>query len=127
MTSEVTYNSVNQTIEIVHTEVLTVRNLEKATTEAMTLHKELGVNAVLIDTSSLESVESLISLYDLPKQYDEGGVSRKVRIAMVIPETSAAKEAVEFYENVCNNRGWVVLPFERRDEATEWLMAEECA
>ena len=125
MPSDVTYNSEFQIIEIMHTGTLTVQNLEKTTSEAMALHKELGVNAVLIDTSNLESVESLTDFYDLPKQYEEGGASRAIRIALVMPETSAAREAAKFYENVCINRGWAVLPFERRDEAIEWLMANK--
>ena len=125
MPSDVTYNSKLRIIEIVHSGTLTVQNLEKSTSEAMALHKELGVNAVLIDTSNLESVESLIEFYDLPRQYEEGGASRAVRIALVMPETSAAREAAKFYDNVCNNRGWQVLPFEMLDDAIEWLMAKE--
>ena len=123
MPSEVRFNETLQIIEIAHTGILTLQNLEKATSEAMALHKELGVNAVLIDTSNLESVENVMDLYDLPQQYDDGGASRAVRIAVVVPETSAAREALQFYDDVCNNRGWVVRPFETPDEATEWLMA----
>ena len=127
MPSDVKYNSKFQIIEITHTGTLTLRNIEKTTSEAMALHKELGVNAVLIDTSNLKSVESLTVLYDLPNQYDEGGVSRAVCIALVMPETSAATEAMKFYDNVCNNRGWEVRPFERLGEAIEWLMANKFA
>ena len=127
MPSDVKHNRNFQIIEITHTGILTVQNLEKTTSEAMALHKELGVNAVLIDTSNLESVENLMDLYDLPQQYDDGGASRAVRIALVMPETSAAREAGQFYDDVCNNRGWVVRPFETRDEATEWLTAKESA
>ena len=127
MTSDVTYNSNIQIIEITHTGVLTKQGIETSTSEGLALHKELGVDAVLIDTLNLESVESLIDLYDLPKQYDEGGARRTVHIALVMPATSAARDAMQFYENVCVNRGWVVLPFERHDEATEWLLANKCA
>ena len=125
MASEVKYNSKLQIIEIMHAGTLSVRNIEKTTSEAMALHKELGVNAVLIDTSNLKSVESLTSLYELPQQYDEGGASRAVRIALVMPETSAATEAMKFYDNVCNNRGWEVRPFEKLGEAIEWLTANK--
>ena len=127
MPSDVTYNSKLQIIEIMHSGTLTVQNIEKTTSEAMALHKELGVNAVLIDTSNLKSVESLTELYDLPRQYDEGGVSRAIRIALVMPETSAARDAGKFYDNVCHNNGWEVRPFERLDEANEWLMASKFA
>ena len=127
MPSDVTYNSKLQIIEIMHSGTLTVQNIEKTTSEAMALHKELGVNAVLIDTSNLKSVESLTELYDLPRQYDEGGVSRAIRIALVMPETSAARDAGNFYDNVCHNNGWEVRPFERLHEANEWLMASKFA
>ena len=127
MPSDVTYNSDFQIIEIMHTGMLTAENLEKTTSKAMALHKELGVNAVLIDTSHLKSVENLLDLYDLPKEYSEGGASRAVRIALVMPETSAARVDAQFYDDVCSNRGWVVQQFERRDVATDWLIANEFA
>ena len=127
MPSDVTYNSKLQIIEIIHSGTLSVQNIEKTTFEAMALHKELGVNAVLIDTSNLKSVESLTELYDLPRQYDEGGVSRAIRIALVMPETSAARDAMKFYDNVCHNNGWEVRPFERLSEANEWLVAGKFA
>ena len=104
---------------IMHSGTLTVQNIEKTAFEAMALHKELGVNAVLINTSNLKSVESLIELYDLPRQYDEGGVSRAIRIALVMPETSAARDAMTVYDNVCHNNGWELRPFERRGEALD--------
>ena len=125
MPSDIKYNSESQIVEIMHSGILTVQNLEKSTAEAMAMHKELGVTAFLIDASNLESVENLMDVYDLPEQYDESGLSRAARIAVVMPETTAAREAVQFYDNVCNNRGWEVRSFEKLGEANEWLTANE--
>ena len=125
MPSDVKYNSESQIIEVVHTGTVTPQNIVEVTSDAITLHKELGVNIFLIDASNLESVESVVDLYDLPDQYDDSGLSRAARIALVMPETTAAREAAKFYDNVCNNRGWEVRSFEKLGEANEWLTANE--
>lgn len=125
MASNVKYNSNSGILEIVHTGRLTIEGIEESTSDGLNLHKKLDANAVLIDASKLESVENFIDLYDLPKQYDEAGANRNLRIALVMPKTREAIEAMQFYDNVCNNRGWVTTPFDTRDEATEWLLANQ--
>ncbi len=84
-----------------------------------------GVHAVLIDATDLESVASITDVYDLPRQYDNSGGSRSTRIALVSPRLPAAEKVTQFYDNVCNNRGWRVQPFDTRDEAVEWLTSNE--
>lgn len=131
MTTDVKYNSETRIIDIVHSGTLTAEKINNATSEALALHIELGVNAVLLDASKLESVANLTDFFDLPKQYDQGGASRNVRIAQVMPEAnetidlSEVVDTLQFYENVCNNRGWIVRTFYTRDEAIEWLLEKK--
>lgn len=56
-------------------------------------------------------------LFDLPRQYDDGGFSQLNRLAFVWPRHPAAKEVAEFYDDARNNRSWRVQTFDTRDEA----------
>ena len=123
-TYEVKLNATLPIIEIVHTGVLLSEDLRKATDEGVALHLESGVNRCLIDTSGLESVEAFLDLYELPDQYVEARVSRKMHIAIIMPKEGTAREAAQFYDDVCHNRGWLTRPFDSREEAVKWLMSK---
>jgi hypothetical protein len=97
------------------------KDLEVCTAEAAELQHEHSIYSVFINALSLESVESVTDLYDLPKQYVEQGVSRSTRIAITMPALEKARKFIRFYENVCINRGWTVGTFETRGEAEKWL------
>lgn len=96
-----------------------------ATSKAIAELKKHGFLGALVDLSKLESAPPLVDLYELPeKQYVSEGLSHRVHIAVVVPITSAAKQAARFYETVCVNRGWLVRSFPGRDEAIEWLAGQ---
>ena len=98
--------------------------LRELTSAAIALLKKQGVLGAFIDLIELESVTSIIDVFDLAdKQYDREGLNRNVRMAMVLPVSHSAKQAAEFYETVCVNRGWLVRSFPGRNEAIEWLKA----
>ena len=48
--------------------------------------------------TDMESPPSVTEVYDLPRQYDEGGFSRLNRLAFVWPRTPAAKTVAQFYD-----------------------------
>lgn len=121
---EVKLNETLPIIEIVHTGVLSSENLQKATDDAVALHKESGLNSCLIDASEMEFVEAFSDLYELPDQYSEAGVSRRIHIAIVMPKESTARKAAQFYDDLCHNRGWVTRAVDSREEAVKWLMSE---
>ena len=96
--------------------------LHELTSAAIALLKKQGVLGAFIDLIEVESVESIIDVFDLPdKQYEQEGLDRKVRLAMILPVSPVAKQAAEFYETVCVNRGWLARSFPGRNEAIEWL------
>lgn len=120
---EVKMNETLPIIEIVHTGILSSENLQKATDDGVALHLESGVNCCLIDASEIEFVEAFVDLYELPDQYAEAGVSRRIRVAIVMPKEGTAREAAQFYDDLCHNQGWVTRPFDSREEAVKWLMS----
>lgn len=125
MPYELKYNSTLRIIEIVHTGVLSAQDIRKSTAEAIALQWEYGAYAVLVDSIDLESVEHLTDVYDLPRHYEKAGVSHLTHIAVVLPRLRETRVISRFYDNVCNNRGWRVQPFETRDKAVAWLTASE--
>ena len=65
---------------------------------------------------------TLVDIFNLPtKQYLEEGADRSARVALLLPTPPKEREAVEFYETACRNRGWNVRSFDERPAAIDWL------
>jgi len=122
MTWTIEYNSNLRIIDLVIAGSLTGLDMKEVTSKLITLGKNQGVALFLVDTTDLELAPSLSRIIDLPdKQYEEEGLDRRIRLALVLPRSPKAKEAALFYETACVNRGWNVKTFPNREEAIEWL------
>lgn len=117
----ISFNGNLKLIELVPSGALTSQQILDGTDEFIFLLEKHSATRILIDASAIESVESVIDFYDQPQQYEDGGMSRNVRIAIVIPAVPAAEKAIRFYEDVCVNRSWGVSSFEERNAAVKWL------
>ena len=110
-------------IEVVLTGVITGADLNRATTECVSLQKQTGVTTFLIDANGWEVTASPIDIFDLPaRQYREEGVKRESRIAVIRPTSSSAREAARTYETMCRNRGWQARICQDRQSAINWLV-----
>jgi hypothetical protein len=99
-------------------------DLRAATSAAVSLGKEKGTTNFLVDASNLELAASIFDVYELPtKQYEEEGVEKRSRIAVIRPVSRKAQEAAKFYEIVCQNRGWFAQLFTERQSAIDWILA----
>ena len=121
MPYEVKFDNNLGIIESTVTGVLSGDEICSCTDEMIDLSVRHGVGAFLIGALELTSVSSALDVYDIPGRYQEGGLSRSSRFALVLPELRSVREIATFYDNVCNNRGWSVRPFETRHEAIAWL------
>ena len=110
--------------ETVYTGVVSADELQKAIDEGNDFHLKQGVENFLADLSELQSAPTILDVFDLPRQYDNAGVTRSSRMAVVIPKSREMQSLAEFYETVCLNRGWNVRLFETRDEAVSWLQSD---
>ncbi len=109
-------------VEVTYTGKTTARDLRESTSALIALEKEKGKNRFLIDTTDMGFAASIMDIYDLPnKQYLEEGADRCGRVAVILPSSAKEKEAVQFYELVCMNRGWYVRAFPERQDAIDWL------
>jgi hypothetical protein len=51
----------------------------------------------------------------------EEAASRQAKVAVMLPASKEAREAVQFYELACKNNGWRVQVFSERQSALDWL------
>lgn len=105
------------------TGVVTGDALREATTEGIRVATKHRLTRGLIDAAEQVRSGSMVDMVELPQQYSDQGLSREMRIAVVMPTAENLHGTAEFYETVCVNRGWQVQTFPARDEAIGWLLA----
>ena len=116
------HNPTLEIVEVAYRGTITARDLRDSTSELIALQKRKGLNRFLVDTTEMELDASLADVYDLPaKQYEEEGADREGQLAIILPASPREKEAVQFYETTCKNRGWKVHAFSDRQGAISWL------
>lgn len=109
-------------VEIVFSGRVSATDLKQSTSDAVALGKASGSSRFLADLTGCEVSASMVDVYELPvSQYVDEDVSRESRIALVSKKAGPNREAVQFYETVCVNRGWLVHVFETAEEAIAWL------
>ena len=101
---------------------VTADDFKKAAQETIALAIQQKTNLLLIDDFKLESAVSTLEIYNMPKIYNEIQGNRKSRIALILPPSGKIREDVKFYETVCLNNGWKVRAFDKRSQATQWLL-----
>ena len=116
MPSDVAYDDKLRLIEVVHTGFVSEENLGKCTADGIAIHLEKGVNEVLISALELESFADFLDVHERPRHCEEANVSRSTRFAVVSPRSAKAQEFIQFYDNICFNRGWKVKQSKSRDE-----------
>lgn len=119
----VEYHEAQEIVEIAYWGRTDVTDIRDGTLEAIRLVKMHRVTRGLVDCLEQTKTAPVPDLYDLPKMYDEEGLTRRIRIAFIEPSTPQLHELAEFYENVCVNRGWQLESFIARDAAIAWLLA----
>jgi len=83
---------------------------------------EAASTRCLSDFQEVHSEISIQRLYQLPKIYEEMGIPRNVRLAMLLPLTKHRMIDYQFYENTSQNAGYNIRMFESSDEAWQWLL-----
>jgi hypothetical protein len=82
---------------------------------------EHAVHAILIDARAMKLAAQTTELYHLPEIVQEQGLTRRHRVAVVVPGDSAQKESFLFIETVFFNRGFQVRLFAEVTTALKWL------
>jgi len=80
--------------------------------------KNHNCNRLLFDHRKSKVVARVMGAYDRPVKYQEFGLDRSAKLAILLREVD---EGISFYETVCNNRGWQAQLFTDYDVAVDWL------
>lgn len=113
--------------------LITVTNVGKMSREAYhdeiarckALSDEHNVKRFLVDDTQLEPSLKLMEIYDFPDLYAKMGVSHDSRIAVVAQPTEAKKHKFDFFQTICQNRGFNVKLFLDKDAALTWVMGDQ--
>lgn len=104
---------------------VTAPELRDLSQEAAAVAKEHGCSRVLADTREFTTDLPTMEIHGHPAGYNRLGVPRSLRIAVVVPETGAARQNYDFYETVCRNSGYHVMGFEDLASARAWLIGAD--
>lgn len=101
-------------------------DVQRVTREAVRLLREKRSSRLLVDCSRGYLDLKLVDVYGVPECYEKAGLPRYARIALVLPGVEAPSDMAglyEFYETVCQNRGYVCRLFDCQESAEKWLQA----
>jgi len=112
--------------------LITVANVGKMSREEyhdeITRCKELSdkhnVKRFLVDDLQLEPSLKLMEIYDFPDLFAKLGVDHTSRIAVLAQPSESKKHKFDFYETICQNRGFTVKLFSDNDAALQWVMGD---
>lgn len=120
MNWQMRYDENEQIIFIETNGVLEITSANYMRAEGAALIKEHKCMRLLLDHSGIvRDALSTMDIYDLPRRYEEMGLTRQIKMALVIPREFV--ENLRFYETVCRNNGYSVQLFSDRNEALSWL------
>jgi len=107
----------------------TGQDFNDVATKRIALGKEKGSTKTLIDTSRMEADSSTTFdvFHIVENMYREEGSRAHWRMAILTPESAAARTQVNFFVTVCKNRGWIIEEFAQRKEAIDWLLKQSPA
>jgi hypothetical protein len=121
MPYEIDYLEDEQIIILKHTGEATFVDVVERCKKAAELAKKKSATLFFLDCTLMELKSTASELFNLPKLYDEIGVPRESKLALLLAEKSPIAEDILFYETVCQTRGYNVRVFTSYDEAMAWL------
>ncbi len=122
MSYEIRFMEENEVVVIENKGELTYDELVKQTQEAIKLGQGKNSRLFLTNFSNVKVQAQTMELFDFPKIYEQLGMTRTSRIAVVVSEIELKTEELYFYETICLNRGWNIKIFLQRDQALDWLI-----
>ena len=109
---------------VTYSGLVTKEDFAAASVAGFELQKSHGVLGFLVNLEGTEMAATKLDIYNLPtKAYEQVGLDRRTRIAVVLPSAEKVQKAALFYEDASRNRGWKVRTFPDRAAALEWLQS----
>ena len=97
--------------------------LQESAASRIALGQEHDVTKFVIDATDLLAPRSTtMSIYEITaKTYAKSNQRRDTRIAVIVPTAPESEWIIQFYEDLCINRGWRVCMCDDRVAALAWL------
>jgi hypothetical protein len=76
---------------------------------------------ILVDDTEMSSGIGTIDIFSFPKLYEDAGMSKRCKIAILISEDEDQVGDFHFFETVCLNRGYNTKVFFNVNNAKAWL------
>ena len=110
-------------VELILSGELSGDELQASAAARIACGEQYGVTDFIINGRDLLAPRATtLAVYDIPARlYAEKKMPREARMAVVIPIDPESKWIVQFYEDLCVNRGWRVFMAPDRDSALSWL------
>lgn len=121
MPVSIEYQPERRAVVIVSTGMVTLDELGCQSPLAVELLKQHSSSRMLVDYRDAQVNVSTLDVYALPERYEALGLSRNVRIAVILPRGLDDTELFEFYTDVTHNRGFMTRLFESVEAAQRWL------
>jgi hypothetical protein len=115
----------NRFIRLDYTGEITQDEFLGAFYDALSKSKETGVVLFIADLRYSTGGPSNFELFYKVDSYDENGVLRNMKEAVIFPIYDPESEQVKFYETICRNRGFNVRIFNDYDRGLDWLLNEQ--
>ena len=117
-----TYDEGSNIAEMTFTGSMVRDDINESTREGTELQKRTGVTRFLLDMRQAELRVAHSDVFELPA-VKYWVLDRRTRIAVIQPDSERGREAVIFYRDACQNRGWNTRIFSDRESAIQWLVA----
>ena len=109
-------------VELILSGELSGDELQASAAARIALGGEKGVTDFIIHATDLVAPRATtMAVYDIPARIYPENMSREARIAVVKPVDPESEWIVQFYEDLCVNRGWRVFMAPDRASALAWL------
>jgi hypothetical protein len=103
-----------------------VPELQAAAAELLARVADTGLNLVLADARLREGGHGTLEIYEMAERLATDATdatARRVREAVLLPQSATMSAEVRFWETACLNRGLQVRVFGDADAAMAWLFA----
>ena len=114
----------NRIIQIKNNGELSYEELLTQTREVIKIQQEKSTSLILTEFVSVKLDVNIADIFQFPEVYEQLGMQRKNKIAVVVSDVEIKTDELQFYETICLNRGWNIKIFLKEKEAIKWLLSE---
>lgn len=108
-------------VELRFVERFSIDEMNSAVAQAAVAARGAGTNLFLANCEQLIPGDDPFDIYALVARFEELGVERTMREALIVPAGTPIEADLSFYETVARNRGYNVRLFHDRASAVAWL------